>query len=137
MGVFHESEFLRVPFIGNCFSGLLVHLGYDSDALADARDGSADSRRRLDDVLQELQGARRTLEREGQKLRDACSHLSTAEAVGKPEMKTALKVISFLQEHTVKFGSTSVCHISMHPHPFLHSGMICSHSVIAVMCNSL
>lgn len=62
----------------------------------------ADSRRRLAEVLQELQGARRTLEREGQKLEDACSHISTAEATGKPEMKPALKVIAFLQEHTVK-----------------------------------
>eukprot|EP00892_Ulva_mutabilis_P005599 jgi/Ulvmu1/3410/UM016_0028.1 len=61
-----------------------------------------DGRRRLADVMQELQGARRTLEREAQRLEDVCSHVSTAEAAGKPEMQTALKVIAFLQEHTLK-----------------------------------
>lgn len=68
----------------------------------------ADGKRRLAEVLQELQGARRTLEREAQKLEAACGHVSTSDAIAAPEMTTALKVISFLQEHTTECGPPAV-----------------------------
>lgn len=59
-------------------------------------------------MLQELYNAVKPLQQEAEKLREACSIVSSAEFSSEPQYRAAAKVHSFLMDHVVTCDSMSL-----------------------------